>query len=261
MPRRGFKHGFPDRPDLAIRTPMMIHRSQWGSAVDPSTDLGTGPPPANEADHGFGIWESQDRVACGPWAKINKWAKAPINTIRFPTCDTPCHIPNCRAKTVRSSDAVPAAYRWRFNSTNFGCSQKPPTQTRANIAISPQREARAHRPPPPDRHCNTRAKTAQTHCSTKYLANTDCAMSPAFCRPTKSVTAGEKKFGPTTAVRNNPAPNHTAAFTTATTCQRIRMGGDFSETPPKTNRQSGANRAASFRGGAAAGVARHPWLP
>jgi hypothetical protein len=62
-------------------------------------------------------------------------------------------------------------------------------------------------------------------------------------------------------VRNNPAPNHTAAFTTATTCQRIRMGGDFSETPPKTNRQSGANRAASFRGGAAAGVARHPWLP
>ena len=59
---RGFKHGFPDRPNLSLRMPVAIddHR---GSQVAELSNRKNTPPPANEAHHGFGLVESQDRPA------------------------------------------------------------------------------------------------------------------------------------------------------------------------------------------------------
>jgi hypothetical protein len=62
MTRRGFKHGFPNRPNLSLRIPRKIddHR---GSQVAELFNRKDTLHPANKTRHGFGLVESQDRPA------------------------------------------------------------------------------------------------------------------------------------------------------------------------------------------------------
>ena len=62
MTRRGFKHGFPNRPNLSLPMPVAID-DQRRFDVAWSPDRRSASHPVNKADHGFGLTESQERPA------------------------------------------------------------------------------------------------------------------------------------------------------------------------------------------------------